>query len=145
MQIDRARIMKRCLLLVVIISFSTVASAAPQASWPGPASLAGPGITTCTDFEKAYHDNRESNENLFYSWALGFMSGLNASVMLVGHGETDLHELSEQAQKEFLRSTCKAQLRGTYVGAVFDLYNRMRKDRGLPNYFKIWKEPPKTK
>jgi len=135
-------IMKPYALLVAIISLLTVAIPA-QASWPGPASLAGPGITTCADFEKAYHDNPETNENLFYSWALGFMSGLNTTLM--GHGETDLHELSEEAQKLFLRSTCKAHPQGSYVGAVFDLYNRMRKDKGLLDYFKSTKEPPKTK
>jgi hypothetical protein len=69
------------------------------------------------------------------------MSGLIAG--LAGHGETDLHELPEDTQKQFLRSTCKAHPHGGYVGAVFDLYNRMRRDKGLPNYFKTWNEPSK--
>lgn len=97
----------------------------------------------CADFEKACQGNPDKIENLFYSWALGFMSGLNAG--LAGNGETDLHGLSEQVQKQFLRSTCKAHPRGEYVGAVFDLYNRMRKQQGLPSYFKGWTGPPPTK
>jgi hypothetical protein len=133
-------VMKRCLLLLAILSISVAAIAAEQRSWPGPAAWAGPGITTCADFQNAYHDNADL-ENLFFSWALGFMSGLNTSLM--GHGETNLHGLSENSQKQFLRSTCGAHPHDTYYGAVFDLYNRMRKDQGLPSYFKVFNGPPK--
>jgi hypothetical protein len=134
---------KRCLLLLAIVLLPAIGRAAEQASSPGPASWAGPGITSCADFTKACHDDPETMENLFYSWALGFMSGLN--VGLAGHGDTNLHQWSEQAQKDFLKTTCAAHPRGGYVGAVFDLYNRMRKDQGLPNYFRGPSGSSKTK
>jgi hypothetical protein len=76
------------------------------------------------------------NETLFFSWALGFMSGLNTD--LLPDRETNLNDLSSQAQKEFIKSYCKEHPHSAYFEAVFGLFNRMRGEQGLPSYFKTW-------
>ena len=126
---------KPFVLLMVLLFFPVAALGSDKAAWMGP------GITWCADFAKACAGDPANAKNLFFSWALGFMSGLNTE--LLQHGETDLKELPQETQKKFLRSYCEAHPRASYLEAVFNLYNRMRHDQGLPNYLKTWHEPPK--
>ena len=121
-------------LLIVLICFPALSTGAEKAGW------IGPGTVSCADFGQACRDDPKNAENLFFSWALGFMSGLNTQ--LLEHGETDLNGLPMDKQKEFIRAECKAHPQAAYFAAVFDLYNHMRRDQGLPSYYKIWHEPP---
>jgi hypothetical protein len=108
--------------------------AAQKSAWQGP------GTVSCDEFGKAYHRSTE-NETLFFSWALGFMSGLNTE--LLPNRSTDLNGLAMATQKEAIRTYCNDHPRAPYFEAVFSLFNRMRHDQGLPSYFKTWNEPPK--
>jgi hypothetical protein len=83
----------------------------------------------------------QNQRKLIFSWAQGFMSGLNTD--LLDHRETNLNELSMGTQKQLVRSYCSDHPHAAYFQAVFNLYNRMRGDQGLPSYYKIWHEPPK--
>src|SRR5262245_61951075 len=124
--------MKRCVWLIGLWLFPVLCGAAEQSAWQGP------GTVSCAEFSKAYHDSAD-NENLFFSWALGFMSGLNAG--LLPNHSTDLHGLDMAAQKQSIKSFCKDHPRAAYFEAVFYLFNQMRHDQGLPSYFKTWNEP----
>jgi hypothetical protein len=126
-------ITKSLALLLALISFPRLSTGAEKAGW------IGPGTVSCADFGRACRDDPKNAENLFFSWALGFMSGLNTE--LLNRGETDLNELPMDKQKEFIRAECKAHPQAAYFAAVFDLYNRMRRDQGLPSYYRIWREP----
>jgi hypothetical protein len=128
--------MKRFLLLVAFLSFSSLSSGAEKSAWQGP------GTVSCEEFGKAYRRSSE-NETLFFSWALGFMSGLNTD--LLPNRETDLRALPMETQKQAIRTYCSDHPGAAYFEAVFKLFNRMRHDQGLPNYFKTWNEPPKGK
>ncbi len=128
--------MKRFLLLIAFLSFWALSSAAEKSAWQGP------GTVSCEEFGEAYHRSPE-NETLFFSWALGFMSGLNTD--LLPNRATDLHGLPMETQKEAIRTYCNAHPRAAYFEAVFKLFNRMRHDQGLPNYLNTWNEPPKGK
>ncbi|HEV3114345.1 MAG TPA: hypothetical protein VGY99_27990 [Candidatus Binataceae bacterium] len=125
----------RCALVLALLSFPTLSLAAEKAAW------IGTGTVSCADFGAAYRENPKTNENLFFSWAQGFMSGLNTD--LLDHRETNLNELSMGTQKQLVRSYCSDHPHAAYFQAVFNLYNRMRGDQGLPSYYKIWHEPPK--
>ncbi len=129
--------MKRLVLALALMSFPGLASGAEKAGW------IGPGTVSCAEFGRAYRDDPKNTENLFFSWALGFMSGLNTE--LLGRGETDLNQLSIDKQKELVRSYCEKHPQAAYFAAVFDLYNRMRREQGLPSYDKIWHEPPQSR
>jgi hypothetical protein len=129
-----ASIMKRLAALIALITCPPMAMGAERAAW------IGPGTVSCADFGQACRDDRKGAENLFFSWAQGFMSGLNTE--LLERGEADLNKLSVAEQKELLRSYCEAHPRAAYFAAVFELYNRLRRDQGLAGYEKIWRMPP---
>ncbi len=126
--------MKRFAFVLALICFSAQSFAAEKAGW------IGPGTMTCAQVAQAYRDHPE-DENLFFSWAEGFMSGLNTE--LLQRGETDLNGLPLDTQKQFIRSYCKDHPRTPYLGGVFKLFDRMRHDQGLPSYIQNWHEPQK--
>jgi hypothetical protein len=126
--------MKRVALALVLMAFAVQSLAAGKAGW------IGPGTMSCAEFTAAYRQHPQ-DENLFFSWALGFMSGLNTE--LLQHGETDLNGLGLDKQKQFIRTYCKDHPRSPYFEAVFKLFERMRHDQGLPSYIQNWHEPPK--
>jgi len=122
----------RYALALALMLFPAHCFAAEKAGW------AGAGIMTCGEVTSALKQHPE-DENLFFSWGQGFMSGLNTE--LLKHGETDLNELPPAAQKQFISSYCKEHPHATYFEAVIRLYDRMRHDQGLPNYEQIWQAP----
>ena len=127
----------RCALVLALLSFPTLSLAAEKAAW------IGTGTVSCADFGAAYRENPKTNENLFFSWAQGFMSGLNTD--LLPNRATDLHGLPMETQKQAIRTYCNAHPRAAYFEAVFKLFDRMRHEQGLPSYVKTWNEPPKGK
>lgn len=121
------------MLALALMSVPALTSGAEKAGW------IGPGTVSCAEFSRACRDDPKNAENLFFSWALGFMSGLNTE--LLERGETDLNQLPIFKQKELVRSYCKEHPQAAYFAAVFDLYNSIRRKQGLPSYEKIWHEP----
>jgi hypothetical protein len=119
-------------LALTLILLPVRASATEKAGW------LGPGTVSCPEFVEACRQNSK-DETLFFSWALGFMSGLNTE--LLQHGETNLNGLPIGAQKEFIRSYCKDHPKAPYFEAVFKLFDKMRHDQGLPSYVQTWHEP----
>lgn len=119
-------------LTLSVLSVSAQSIAAEKAGW------SGSGTIGCAEVTDAIQQHPE-DENLFFSWAQGFMSGLNTD--LLKHGETDLNGLSLEAQKQFVKSYCKEHPRSPYFEAVFKLFDKMRHDRGLPSYVQGWHAP----
>ena len=106
--------------------------AAEKAAW------SGSGTMSCAEVTGALQQH-PGDENLFFSWAQGFMSGLNTD--LLKHGETDLNSLPVDAQKQFVRSYCKEHPHAPYFEAVFKLFDELRRDQGLPSYVQTWQAP----
>jgi hypothetical protein len=121
------------LMFLPAVSFAAV-QAGEKAGW------SGAGTMSCGEVTAALQQHPE-DENLFFSWAQGFMSGLNTE--LLKRGETDLNGRSLDTQKQFISSYCKEHPRAPYFEAVFKLYDGMRHDQGLPSYVRMWQEPQK--
>jgi len=119
-------------LTLSLLSVSAQSIAAEKAGWSGSGTIA------CAEVTDAIQQHPE-DENLLFSWAQGFMSGLNTD--LLEHGETDLNGLPLDAQKQFVRSYCKEHPRAPYFEAVFKLFDKMRHDQGLPSYVQGWHAP----
>src|ERR1700722_6199839 len=117
---------------IALTFFSAQVFAAEKAAW------SGSGTMSCAEGTGALQQHPE-DENLFFSWAQGFMSGLNTDSLK--HGETDLNSLPLDAQKQFVRSYCKEHPRAAYFEAVFKLFDKMRHDRGLPRCVQGRPEP----
>ena len=119
-------------LTLSLLSVSAQSIAAEKAGWSGSGTIA------CAEVTDAIQQHPE-DENLLFSWAQGFMSGLNTD--LLEHGETDLNGLPLEAQKQFVKSYCKERPRSPYFEAVFKLFDKMRHDQGLPSYVQGWHAP----
>jgi hypothetical protein len=122
----------RYALAIALTLLPIQSAAAEKAGW------SGAGTMSCADVAAALQQHPE-DENLFFSWAQGFMSGLNTD--LLKRGETDLNGLPLDAQKQFIRSYCRDHSRAPYFEAVFKLFDKMRHDQGLPSYIQNWQEP----
>ncbi|HTK85850.1 MAG TPA: hypothetical protein VL625_12275 [Patescibacteria group bacterium] len=81
--------------------------------------VGGAGAFTCSEFGKEYQTDPES-EHMFFTWAQGFMSGMNAAG---GFGHVrDLGSKPVVDQEEFLRKYCDDHPLSTYAVAVSKLY-----------------------
>jgi hypothetical protein len=77
----------------------------------------GIGISSCRVFSNMYRDNPQIEDQLF-SWAQGFMSGMNFA------SETSRYVLNAKSideEKRHLRRYCDAHPLGEYLDGVLDL------------------------
>ena len=91
----------------------------------------GIGSTPCAEFSNLYRDSPDDTEAVFYSWAMGAMSGLNVSLH-EQRANLSPHNFSAEAQKAYLRRFCEERPTELYVEAVFELYATLRTRQALP-------------
>lgn len=85
--------------------------------------VGGAGAFTCGEFGKAYKEDPES-EHMFFTWAQGFMSGMNAAG---GFGYIrDLGSKPVADQEEYLRDYCHNNPLTTYAKGVSKLYATLK-------------------
>lgn len=85
----------------------------------------GPGMQSCGEFSRLYATNPTAAEDLFYTWAQGFMSALNLSFMSTTGAYRAIDPNGMAAYKLRLRSYCDANPPSQYMQAVMDLYNSL--------------------
>ena len=83
--------------------------------------LYGLGGRTCAEFAQAYSKNPEMIESLYFTWAQGFMSGLNLTFVANLHKFADLGSTSMAEQKGQLRDYCNQHPLSPYYSAVLSL------------------------
>lgn len=82
----------------------------------------GYGVQSCAKFGELYKDNPELTENLYFAWALGFMSALNAAAKTNGTQQLkNLSANSQDDQRYFLRNWCNEHPMADYGTAVVEL------------------------
>ena len=91
----------------------------------------GIGSTSCAQFAALYRESPGDTETVFYSWAMGVMSGMNISLR---EERADLrpHNFGSDAQKGYIRRFCEERPSELYVEAVRDLYATLRRKQSLP-------------
>jgi len=103
--------------------------------------VSGFGGYSCGQFAEMYRRNPQVTERIFFQWALGFMSGLNAYLLLSGspmrEDGTDLRNWSEDKQQQTIRAYCDSHALQPYWEAVEQVYEDMRRDQGLLD----WRPP----
>ncbi len=115
---------------------------------PGAAKTAndtfGAGLHTCAVFANAYRE--ETTMGIFYfSWAQGYMSGLNLGLMgaarlqglqggAAAQVATDLGLMSFDGQERHIRHYCDRHPLNDYMDAVLNLFNTMRGKQGLSTW-----------
>ncbi|WP_445215759.1 hypothetical protein ACKWRH_25420 [Bradyrhizobium sp. Pa8] len=83
----------------------------------------GPGATSCAEFAKMYQAD-PSIEMIFFTWAQGYMSAINMSVLA---SDRLARELAGEAadQKRAFRSYCANNPLKNYMDGVLDLYGKL--------------------
>ena len=97
----------------------------------------GAGMQTCAVFLAHYKGSVPSLENFYFSWAQGYMSGLNVAVSRgVGNpGPADLNAMPAAAQLRFIRDFCEHNPLKRYSAPVEALLAKIRNSRpGLKSW-----------
>ena len=91
----------------------------------------GIGNTSCAQFTDLYGDAPGETDSVFYSWAMGVMSGLNVSLR-EERANLMPHNFGADAQKGYIRHFCDERPSDLYVDAVLELYATLRRKQSLP-------------
>ncbi len=89
------------------------------------------GSTSCAQFVELYRKAPEDTEAVFYSWAMGVMSGLNLGLR-DERANLMPHNFGAGAQRKYLKRFCEERPSDLYVKAVMDLYAKLRTMQSLP-------------
>ena len=94
--------------------------------------FSGPGANSCAIFMDLYENEPEIYEAVFFAWAKGFMSGMNAMAVRSGEEIFDLVpvDYGDAIQRQFLISYCDANRLFPYVQGVLDLSAELRRRGG---------------
>lgn len=93
----------------------------------------GLGVHSCAEFAKSYAANPVVTEDLYFTWAQGFMSGLNLSLVSNTGSFRYIDGNDMASHKLRIRSFCATHPLAPYVGAVMDLLNSLPPRKAISN------------
>ncbi len=97
--------------------------------------FAGVGGRSCAEFSGDYGEDPTTFGALYFFWAQGMMSGLNAQIPFKPNQKmTNLALWNIERQKQHIRLFCFRNPLASYVVAVLDLFDSMRREEGLPDW-----------
>jgi hypothetical protein len=97
--------------------------------------IMGAGMQTCAVFRAHYKGHVPSLENFYFSWAQGYMSGLNVAASGVnvaasrGAVTADLNAIPAPTQLRFIREFCDHNPLERYSAAVEALLAKIRNSK----------------
>jgi hypothetical protein len=111
--------------LMMIIASGTTGHAAGDG-----VEMSGVGTQTCAKFASDYRSSADFTENLYYTWAQGYMAGLNMGVRIMNANAKeksgrDVTGLTLAAQKAFLRDYCNQHPLADYYQGVIQLFGKL--------------------
>jgi hypothetical protein len=107
-----------CTTVVVLI---TITSA--NAEFAG----MGTGLESCGTFAKNYQVSPQTFESIYFSWAQGFLTGVNAIAAAKQDGTNrDLSSIPVNQQQQFLRDYCNKHPLAEYMEGVVALYLKFK-------------------
>ena len=87
------------------------------------AAFIGLGASTCAEFAEMYRASPAQTERAFYSWAQGYMSGMNDNLILLKLPPIkNLNSIPNDEKQSFLRTYCDSHPLNFYASAVTQLY-----------------------
>jgi hypothetical protein len=92
----RAAMRMRLVILAAVSLWICTTTASGEGVW------SGPGMASCSQYAQHVRSQGEIFRNVYFSWAMGFMSGLNSPLMLSGMRATDLGVTSMADQQSFV-------------------------------------------
>ena len=119
----------RFVALVIAALWACTSNASADNPWEGP------GMVSCSQYAQEVRSQGESMRSFFFSWAEGFMSGLNTHL----GSPANLGAMDTNAQYAFIDQYCDQQPQSSYSHAVMSLYDKIRTQQGLHD----WRPQPK--
>jgi len=107
--------------LTAVIALVVALGATHATAQENKAVLMGVGTTTCAQYADEYRRNPTGADPVFFSWAQGFMSGLNMTQMALKRPTHDLGAWTLLDQQARLRELCEKTPLLPYAYAVEDL------------------------
>lgn len=107
--------------LLLIVVLATIGSAQCLAQ-EEKGTIAGAGWVPCAEFAQKYQQNPQSTEDIFFTWAQGYMTGLNNSSIF---NRKNLRGWRLEQQKQHIRFFCDKHPLQNVVFAVRDLYSNL--------------------
>src|SRR5262249_40371397 len=92
----------------------------------------GPGSASCPHYTQKVRQD-QIMRNFFFSWAQGYLSGVNSAVFYSAKN-TNLANRSIEDQLDFIDRYCEQHPSAFYVQAVLNLYDYMRSEQGLGDW-----------
>lgn len=89
----------------------------------------GMGTATCAEYAQEYRKAPKQIEMLFFSWAQGYLSGINTGHIADHKPTADLASISTDDQESRIRSYCDQHPLLTYAQAVLVLYYSLPQDK----------------
>lgn len=92
----------------------------------------GLGATSCAEFAKMYQSDPKNMELMFFTWAQGFLSGINMGLLA---NKQEARELAGEMRDQnlALRAYCAENPLKTYMDAVLQLWGTLRPFRKNSN------------
>lgn len=118
----------KLLILPLITVASNVAGASAQAATS--TIVAGICTNKCAVVAAAERMANQDGQSGFislttFSWAQGFMSGVDSLMMVAGHGSKNLDGLHPIVEKQGIEKWCQANPDRTYASAVSHLFSQL--------------------
>lgn len=90
-------------------------------------ALMGAGMTSCAEFARAYQKDPVGAGSFFFSWAQGYMSGINRGPLLNKQPIYNLAARSPIQQQISIAQYCDERPLASYVQAVLHLLSTLPK------------------
>jgi hypothetical protein len=107
------------ILLSALLVMSGSVLRAEEPTW-----ALGLGTQSCAKFAKVFQANPERTEAMFFSWAAGFMTGLNVAGG-PSPGPQNLAAMSFEEKQQFMRRFCDQYPLKAYMDGVMELYGAL--------------------
>jgi hypothetical protein len=88
-------------------------------------AVAGAGAVSCASFGKLYQNNPQETELAFFTWAQGYMSGVNLAAAVLKRPSRDLDGMPALHQQLFLRQYCNGHPLASFVEGVNELFGKL--------------------
>jgi hypothetical protein len=79
------------------------------------------GKSTCGKYLEQKRDDPQHADDMFYSWANGYVSGMNEALASAGQPRHDLGAKSAESKVQFIQDYCKEHPLGDYLSSVLAL------------------------
>jgi hypothetical protein len=89
------------------------------------AGMMGAGSGKCGDYVREYQRDPDVANNVYFSWAQGYMSGLNFEQLALKKRMRNLNALPVASQLDYLMVYCKQKPDELFVMAARNLFNAL--------------------